>query len=65
MYLEEPYFPDYWRVSLVVPVFQNIGKRCMDKNCRPVNLLSVDSKVFEKLLNNRLVHQTKEISHFF
>ena len=65
MYLEEPYFPDYWRVSLVIPVFQNIGKICTDKNCLPVNLLSVDSKVFEKLLNNGLVHQTKEISHFF
>ena len=61
MRLKEPYFPDYWKVSSVVPVFKNIGKRCTDKNCRPVNLLSVNSKVFEKLLNNRLVDQTSEI----
>ena len=36
-------------------VFKNVGERSTAKNCRPVSLLSVVSKVFEKLVNNRIV----------
>ena len=43
---------DYWKVSSVVPVFKNVGKRSLAKNYRPVILLSVVSKVFEKPVNN-------------
>ena len=39
----------------VVPVFKNVGERSTAKNYRPVSLLSVISKVFEKLVNNRIV----------
>ena len=53
--LKESCFPDFWKVSLVVPVFKNIGERSAAKNCYPVSLLSVVSKVFEKLVNNRIV----------
>ena len=48
-------FPDCWKVSSVVPVFKNVGERSTAKNCRPVSLLSGVSKVFEKLVNNRIV----------
>ena len=44
---KESCFPDCWKVSSVV------GERSTAKNYRPVNLLSVVSKVFEKLVNNR------------
>ena len=53
--LKESCFPDCWKVSSVVPVFKNVGKRSTAKNYRPVSLLSVVSKVFEKLVNNRIV----------
>ena len=53
--LKEPYFPDCWKVFSVVPVFKNVGERSIAKNYRPVSLLSVVSKVFEKLVNNRVV----------
>ena len=53
--LKESRFPDCWKVSSVVPVFKNIGERSTTKNYRPVSLLSVVSKVFEKLVNNRIV----------
>ena len=33
----------------MVPVFKNIGERSTAKNYRPVSLLSLVSKVFEKL----------------
>ena len=39
----------------MIPVFKNVGERCTAKNYRPVSPLSVVSKVFEKLVNNRIV----------
>ena len=36
------------KVSLVVPVFKNLGERFVAKNYRPVSLLSTVNKVFEK-----------------
>ena len=41
-------------VSLVVPVFRNVGERSTAKNYCPVSILSMVSKVFEKLVNNRI-----------
>ena len=38
----------------MVPVFKNVGERSIGKNYSPVSLLSVVSKVFEKLVNNRI-----------
>ena len=53
--LKESYFPDCGKVSLVVPVFNNVGERSIAKNCHPVSLLFYSCKVFEKHVNNRLV----------
>ena len=39
----------------MVPVFKNVGERSTGKNCSPVSLLSVVSKVFEKPVNNRIL----------
>ena len=50
-------FPDCWKVSSVVPVFKNVGERSTTKNYCPVSLLSVIIKVFENLVNNRIVDQ--------
>ena len=41
----------------MVPVFKNVRERSTAKNCHPISILSVVSKVFEKLLNNRTVDQ--------
>ena len=60
MCLKESCFPDCWKVSRVVPVFKNVEKRSFAKNYCPVSLVSVVSKVFEKLVSNRIVdHLTK------
>ena len=55
MCLKVSCFPDCWKVSSVVPVFKNVGERSTAKNYRPVSLLSVVSKVTEKLVNIRIV----------
>ena len=51
--LKESCFPYCWKVSLVVPVFKNVRERSTAKNYYPVSLLSVASKVIEKLVNNK------------
>ena len=52
--LKESCFPNCWKVSSVVLVFKNVGERSTAKNYRPVSLLSVVSKLFEKLVNKRI-----------
>ena len=62
--LKESCFPDCWKVSLVVSIFKNVGERSTAKNYRPVSLLSVVSKVFEKLVNNRIVDHLEKCGLF-
>ena len=62
--LEESFFPDSWKVSLVVPVVKNVGERSTAKNFCPVNLYSGTSKVFEKLVNNKIVEHLQKYSFF-
>ena len=62
--LNESCFPDCWKVSSVVPVFKNVGERSTAKNCCPVSLLSLVSKVFEKLVNNTIVDHLEKCCLF-
>ena len=62
--LKESCFPDCWKVSSVVPVFKNVGEKSTARNYRPVSLLSVVSKVFEKLINNRIVDHLEKCGLF-
>ena len=62
--LKESCLPDCWKFSSVVPVFKNVGGRFTAKNYRPVSLLSVVSKVFEKLVNNRIVDHLEKFGLF-
>ena len=60
MGLKESCYPDCWKVTLVVSLFENVGERSSAKKYRPVSLLSVVNKVFENLLNNRIVDHLKK-----
>ena len=62
--VKEYCFPDCWKVSSVVPVFKNVGERSTAKNYCPVSLLSVVSKVFEKLVNDRVVDHLEKCGLF-
>ena len=64
MCLKESCFPDCWKVSSVVPVFNNVGVRSTAKNYHHVYLLSVVSKVLEKLVNNRIVDHLEKCGLF-
>ena len=54
MRLKESCFPDCWKVSFIIAVFENIGEKSSAKNYGHVNLLSLVSKVFGKLANNKI-----------
>ena len=64
MCLKVSCFPDCCKVSFVVPVFKNVGERSTAKNYRHISLLSVASKVFEKLVNNRIVDHLEKCGLF-
>ena len=58
--LKESCFPDCWKVSSVILIFKSVGEKCIAKNCRLISLVSAVSKIYEKLVNNRIIdHQEK------
>ena len=46
-------FPDKWKISKIVPVFKS-GDKCNISNYRPISLLSNLSKIFERVIHDRL-----------
>ena len=62
--LKESCFPDCWKVSSVVPVFKNVMERSTAKNYRPASLLFVVSKVFEKLVSNKIIDHLEKCGLF-
>ena len=48
----------------MVSVFRNVGQKSTAKNYRSVSLLSVVSKVFETLVNNRIVDDLEKCGLF-
>ena len=62
--LKESCFPGCWNVSSVVLVFKNVNERSTAKNYFVVGLLSVVSKVFEKLVINSVVDHLEKCGIF-
>ena len=50
---------------MLLSVFKNIGERSTAKKYHPVSLISVVSKVFEKLVNNRIVDHLEKCGLFY
>ena len=62
--LKESCFPDCWKISSVAPVFKNVEDWSTARNYHPVSLLSVVSKVFKKVVNNRIVYHLEKCGLF-
>ena len=48
----------------MISIFKNVGERSTTKNYSPVSFLSVVSKVFEKLVNNRTADHLQKCGLF-
>ena len=62
--LKESCFPDCWKGSSLIPAFKNAVGRSTGKIYRPVSLICVVSKVFEKPVNNRIVDHLEKCGLF-
>ena len=56
---ETSQFPDSWKVDRITPIFKD-GDRTDKSNYRPISVLHVISKLFEKLVFNQLYQYMKE-----
>ena len=57
--IDEGVFPDIFKIAKVVPLFKK-GDEKDPANYRPISLLSSLSKVFEKILHNRMIRFTEK-----
>ena len=46
-------FPDLCKVAKVIPIFKKENPLLVD-NCRPISLLPICSKIFEKVIHKRM-----------
>ena len=46
-------FPDEWKLSKVIPLFKQ-GKRSDLNNCRPISIVPIVAKVFERIIYDQL-----------
>ena len=52
---EQEVWPDRWSLGLICPIYKRSGDESSLDNYRPITLLSIVSKLFEILLNTRLM----------
>ena len=64
VFLKDFCFPDCWKVASVSPAFKNFQERSTAKNYCLVSLHSVISKVFLKLVNNKIVDHLEKCGLF-
>ena len=55
--------PDDWQTSIIIPIFKGKGKEKSDPSSnRPISLIPVISKLFEKVILNRITRFLKTTS---
>ena len=61
--IETSRFPDSWKVARVTPIFKE-GDKAEKSNYRPISVLPVISRLFEKLVTNQLYQYMNDNGHF-
>ena len=57
--ITEGSFPSILKIARIIPLFKNKGNKVVD-NFRPISLLPLTSKIFEKLVKNRVTDFIEE-----
>ena len=58
--IEEKRVPEEWKKAIIVPIFKNKGSKLECGNYRGISLISVPSKVFMRVLLNRMKPKIEE-----
>ena len=58
--VEEKIVPEEWKRAIIVPIFKNKGSKLDCGNYRSISLISVPSKVFMRVLLNRMKPKIEE-----
>ena len=58
-------FPDEWKSARVTPLYKNSGKRSDPTNYRPISIIPVVAKVFERIIYDQLYHYLTNIKTTF
>ena len=53
-------FPDEWKSARVNPLYKNSGKRNDPTNYRPISVIPVVAKIFERVVYDQLYHYLTE-----
>ena len=61
--IETNLFPDSWKVVRVTPIFKDEDK-AEKSNYRPISVLPVISRLFEKLVTNQLYEYMNDSGHY-
>ena len=61
--IETSQFPDSWKVARVTPIFKE-GEKTNKSNYRPISVLPVISRLFEKLVTDQLYQHMNENGQF-
>ena len=59
-FLDNGVYPDEWKVSIIVPILKPGRPACRVDSYRPISLLSVLGKLFEKVMCKRIIFFTKK-----
>ena len=54
------FFPDEWKNARITPLFKKSGSRSDSSNYRPISIIPVVAKVFERIIYDQLYHYLNE-----
>ena len=57
--IETGIFPNSWKIARITPIYKN-GDRADKSNYRPISVLPVISRLFEKLVSNQVYQDIED-----
>jgi Reverse transcriptase (RNA-dependent DNA polymerase) len=58
--LSEGVYPSQWKISFIIPIHKN-GNKSEISNYRPISILNVMNKIFERIMHNKIFQKVHNI----